>query len=178
MAYFMVVLFLRLYVEKGLHYAELNPGRTVDQAVTILQSTLLLPLIISSVVAGIISDRLQKQKIVVLIAGLLSAFAFLLPALLGSWVMTLAWAVLFGIGYGAFFAVDTALAVQVLPNAADRGKDLGIIALAMAIPQIIAPLTSSAILSATGNNFSLLFFCACACAALAGLLVLRIKNAR
>ena len=45
-----------------------------------------------------------------------------------------------GIGFGAYLAVDFALITQVLPSAADRGKDLGVINIANSLPQVLAPL--------------------------------------
>jgi hypothetical protein len=44
-----------------------------------------------------------------------------------TWPAALGAAVLYGIGYGAYIAVDQALITQVLPEARDRAKDLGII---------------------------------------------------
>jgi MFS family permease len=178
LGYFLVVLFLRNYMKDGLKYQDLFPGRTVDQAVLTVQSTLLIPVILSSVISGIISDRLQRRKLIVFIACMIAGVAYLLPAVISSWTVILIWAILLGIGYGAFFAIDTALAIQVLPRAEDRGKDLGIIALAMAIPQIFAPLISSRLLASTGNNFMLLFASAGIITLLAGIFVLRIKSVR
>jgi MFS family permease len=44
-----------------------------------------------------------------------------------------------GVGYGIYTSVDFALITQVLPGAADRGKDLGVINIANALPQVVAP---------------------------------------
>lgn len=171
MAYFMVVLFLRNYL---VNMGNADPARAVNS----VQSILLVPMIVSSILAGIISDRLQRRKSLVLIAGLIATAAFLAPAILNSWTGLIIWAVLLGIGYGMFFAIDTALSIQVLPQAQNRGRDLGIIALAMAIPQIIAPLTSAWTLNITGNNFAVLFGSAAVFALLAALLVIPIKGVR
>ena len=53
-----------------------------------------------------------------------------------------------GLGYGCFLSVDQALATQVLPDPADRGKDLGIMNIANAVPQAIAPLLGAMVVAA------------------------------
>jgi len=52
----------------------------------------------------------------------------------------------FGIGYGAFLAVDWALATDILPSTQDFGKDMGIWHMAWGVPQIVAPLLSGVLL--------------------------------
>ena len=42
-----------------------------------------------------------------------------------------------GFGYGIYTAVDFALITQVLPGAEDRAKDLGVINIANALPQVV-----------------------------------------
>jgi MFS family permease len=55
-------------------------------------------------------------------------------------------AVLMGIGYGIYTSVDFALITQVLPGAEDRAKDLGVINIANALPQVAAPPIAAVIL--------------------------------
>ena len=51
-----------------------------------------------------------------------------------------------GAGFGVYQAVDFALITQVLPGAGDRAKDLGVINIASALPQVIAPAVAGLIL--------------------------------
>ena len=55
-----------------------------------------------------------------------------------------------GIGIGIYLAVDQALMTQVLPNSADAGKDLGVLNVAQAGGQVIAPLAASLIIGLLG----------------------------
>ena len=55
---------------------------------------------------------------------------------------------LFGVGYGAYQAVDWALAVDVLPPGEDAAKDMGLWHVALVLPQVLAPALSGAILGA------------------------------
>ena len=54
--------------------------------------------------------------------------------------------VLFGIGYGAYAAVDWALAIDVLPSEHSAAKDLGIWAIANTLPQVLAPVIAGPLL--------------------------------
>ena len=58
---------------------------------------------------------------------------------------------LLGIGYGVYMAVDTALVTEVLPVAADRGKDLGIVNIANAAPQVLAPALAAPVVDGLGG---------------------------
>ena len=46
--------------------------------------------------------------------------------------------IIFGLGYGAYQAVDWALAIDVLPSAEDYAKDMGVWHVASTFPQVIA----------------------------------------
>ena len=54
-------------------------------------------------------------------------------------------ALILGLGYGVYLAVDQALITQVLPTAVDRGRDLGVINIANAAPQVLAPVVAAPI---------------------------------
>src|SRR5690606_24888607 len=70
-----------------------------------------------------------------------------------------------------------ALATQVLPDAQSRGKDLGIMNIASAVPQAIAPLLGAFIVAAL-VGFQGLFILAASVALLGALAVLPIKGVR
>jgi MFS family permease len=63
-----------------------------------------------------------------------------------SWPAALAAAVVMGCAYGIYTAVDFALITEVLPTAVDRGKDLGVINIANALPQVFAPVLAGVLL--------------------------------
>ncbi|WP_240629747.1 MFS transporter [Specibacter cremeus] len=82
-----------------------------------------------------------------------------------------------GLGYGCFLSVDQALATQVLPDQLSRGKDLGIMNIALTVPQAIAPMLGALLVQATGG-FTWLFV-ASGLTALAGALAVgRVKGVR
>ena len=65
---------------------------------------------------------------------------------------------------------------QVLPNAADAGKDLGVLNIAQAGGQIVAPLVASVVIGVAG--YSALYAFAAVMAALAAFAILPIKSVR
>ena len=125
-----------------------------------------------------IPNALQLQPILMGISALLSVpasiYAVRLSARIGlvrivsvaSWIMAVSGAcyvlatvspslwmivpvvLVFGVSYGAFQAVDWALALKVLPSADDAGKDMGIWHISMVAPQIIGPVVTGWIISA------------------------------
>ena len=84
-------------------------------------------------------------------------------------------AVLLGCGYGIYTSVDFALITQVLPAAADRAKDLGVINIANALPQVLAPVLAAVVLG-LGLGYPGLYLLAAAVSILGSVLVRRIRS--
>ena len=61
-------------------------------------------------------------------------------------------AAVLGVGYGIYTAVDFALITQVLPGAEERAKDLGVINIANALPQVLAPILAGTILAVVRSS--------------------------
>ena len=111
-------------------------------------------LVLTTVVFGAWSDRLGRRKVFVIWSGLVAACASLLLGAGQSWPMAVAAAVVMGCSYGIYVSVDFALITEVLPGAEDRAKDLGVINIANALPQVVAPVLAGvllAVVEATGG---------------------------
>jgi predicted MFS family arabinose efflux permease len=102
------------------------------------------------------------------------ACAALLLTFVETWPASIGAAVLFGIGFGAYLAVDQALITQVLPAARDRAKDLGVINIALVCPSAIGALIAAPLVSLGG--YPTLFAGTAVVAALGAALVWRIKS--
>ncbi|MES2092782.1 MAG: MFS transporter [Actinomycetota bacterium] len=126
---------------------------------------------------GKLSDRIGQRKVFVYAAAYLQAFAALLLAFVPALPIAMVAAGLLGLGYGCFMAVDQALATQVLPDSHTRGKDLGIMNIATAVPQAFAPLLGAFVVAAVGGFTGLFVFSAIA-AALGGLAILPLRSVR
>jgi MFS family permease len=107
--------------------------------------------VLASLFLGRLSDALGRRKVFVTVAAVLQATAALLLALAPNFTVAIVAAGLLGLGYGCFLSVDQALATQVLPDAADRGKDLGVMNIASAVPQALAPLLGAYVVVALGG---------------------------
>ncbi len=117
-----------------------------DDRVFVLTAIYAAVIIATTVVFGAWSDRSGKRKVFVIWSGVVGAMASLLLAVGQSWPAALAAAVLLGVGYGIYTSVDFALITQVLPGAEDRAKDLGVINIANALPQVFAPFIAALVL--------------------------------
>jgi MFS family permease len=133
--------------------------------------------ILASLILGSLSDRLGRRKGFVFIASALQGVAALMLAFIPDLTVAMVAAGVLGLGYGCFLSVDQALATQVLPDPAARGKDLGIMNIATAVPQAIAPLLGALTVAVLGG-FQGLFLLAAVCAFAGALAVVKVKSVR
>ena len=133
--------------------------------------------IVASLALGKLSDRLGRRKAFVFIASGLQGLAAILLAFFPDLTVAMVAAGLLGLGYGCFLSVDQALATQVLPDAASRGKDLGIMNIASAVPQALGPLIGAAAVVASGS-FTPVFVMSAVFAFAGALAVARVRSVR
>lgn len=112
------------------------------QGVLVLTAVYAFCVIFSSVVAGKLSDKDGKRKKYVVLSSVIVAAAALTLSMATNFNTAIAAAVLLGLGFGSYLAVDFALLTQVLPFADSRGKDLGVINIANSLPQVVAPVVA------------------------------------
>ena len=143
--------------------------------VLVLTGTYAVMVIITSVAAGRWSDAVGKRRVFVAGSSAVIACAALIMAFFPVWPGALAGAAVLGIGFGAYLAVDFALLTQVLPSATARGKDMGVINIAAALPQVVAPTLAFLAVTALGG-YTALFSLAAAIGLAAAVLVYRIKS--
>ncbi|GLY48199.1 MFS transporter [Lentzea sp. NBRC 102530] len=128
-----------------------------------------------AVLFGARSDRSGHRKPYVYLASVVMAIAALLLVAFPTWEAALVAAPLLGVGFGTYWAVAIALLTQVLPAASDRAKDLGVLNVANALPQVIAPLLTALILANLGG-YRGLFAVSAAATALAAVLMSRVRS--
>jgi MFS family permease len=130
--------------------------------------------VVTAIAGGMISDRVGNRKVIVTIGGSVMGVAAVLLVFVETWPAAMIAAVLFGSGFGAYLAVDQALITQVLPAAADRAKDLGIINIAIVAPGAVGAALAGGLVTLGG--YPLLFAGTAAVAALGSVLVWKIKS--
>lgn len=170
-------LYLLYFLRDKVHYEQLFPGHSAEDGVLVLILVYAAGAVATAVGGGIWSDRTGRRKPLVITSSLVMAAGALLLAVRPTWGATLVAAALLGIGYGVYMAVDTALVTEVLPAAADRGKDLGIVNIANAAPQVLAPALAAPVVAGLGG-YPVLYGLTAAVTLAGALLVLPIKSVR
>jgi MFS family permease len=171
----MTLLYLLYFLRDRLHYSRLFPGHKAEDGLVVLVLVYLLGVVLTAVTSGRISDRSGRRKLPVLVSGLVMAVAATMLALWPSWPAAIAAAGIFGLGYGVYLSVDQALVTQVLPSAAGRAKDLGIINVANSGPQVLAPAIAAPLVTQLGG-YPTLYLTVAACAVLGAAFVWRIRS--
>ena len=98
--------------------------------------------ILPSMIGGVLSDRTGRRKLFVYISSAMQAVvvSVLLFGLIRSLTLLYILGILYGIGYGAYYAVDWALACDVLPNREEAaGRDMALWHVSFTLPQVLAP---------------------------------------
>lgn len=180
------LLYLLYYMQDVLGFAKDD----ADERVFVLTAIYGVVVMATAVAFGVWSDRSGRRKVFVIWSGVVMGVATLLLAIAQSWPAAVVAAAMMGVGYGIYVSVDFALITQVLPGAEDRAKDLGVINIANALPQVFAPFLAALILlvveglggitETDGDRFSVgycvLYLCAFAVAILGSVLVTRIRS--
>ncbi|MHB9134550.1 MAG: MFS transporter [Armatimonadota bacterium] len=122
-----------------------QPVNSAEAAMSIFLPALLTGAIISSLLAGVLSDRYGRKRMVY-ISGALQALVCGIFIFSGRFDVALIVGMIFGLGYGAYQAVDWALASDVLPSKDDYAKDMGVWHVASTFPQVLAPLIAGKLL--------------------------------
>jgi MFS family permease len=144
--------FLQYYFHDvlGSHQQEADVGTFI----TILTVTAAL----TTFFGGWLSTRYGRKRMVYLSGGLMTAVATIFIAdnflasggaiiLSNGFGIALAGGAIFGLGYGAYLSVDWALVADVLPNKERFACDMGIWNIALTLPQVVAFVIGSVLLS-------------------------------
>lgn len=104
-------------------------------------------MVLASLLGGFLSDKFRRRRPFVTIAGLVMVVGLVVVAFADDFTVFYAGQLIMGAGFGAYLAVDLALATLVLPSSDDRAKDLGVLNIAQALPQSIGPAIAPAIIA-------------------------------
>jgi MFS family permease len=142
--------------------------------------------ILPAVFGGYLSDRTGRRKLFVYLASGIQALvsAVLLFTLIRSPAMLYLLGVLFGLGFGAYQAVDWALACDVLPDKEKAAaKDMALFHVSLTLPQVLGPAIFGVVLFELNRQggdlgYRIVFASAAAWFILATIFVSRIKGVR
>ena len=187
------VVFTRLMVTGGIwcvlpflqfFFSDVSHIAHADQFTSLWELTLLVAGTPVGLAGGWVSER-YGRKVFVYASGACQGLAMLIFIVVMPsqvpFIFTLG--VLFGVGYGLYYAVDWALACDTLPDARHAAKDMGLFHVAFTFPQVVLPSVLGFVLDAFNRNspnsgFRIVFAFAVVLFALGTILVSRIKTVR
>jgi MFS family permease len=151
-------------------------ARHAADTVAVLGVVNLAAAVVAMAVSGPLSDRLKRRKVIVIAASCMIGVAMIVPWAVPTAVGMGIFAVLSGLGFGAYMAIDGALMTEVLPSAGSYAKDLGVLNIAATLPQTIGPFVSGAIVTVAG--YPALFPVGVVLAGLGALAIVPIRSVR
>ncbi len=125
-----------------LYFRDVVRSKSAGAASSLWLLAVIAGAVIPSIVGGILSDRTGRRKLFVYLSSGLQAavVSVLLFGLIRSLTVLYVLGILYGIGYGAYYAVDWALACDVLPDRERAaGRDMALWHVAFTLPQVLAP---------------------------------------
>lgn len=129
---------------------------------------------IVSILAGIISDKIKKQKSILVISALITTVGLILLVFSKSIGIVILGCALINLGYGAYLAVDIALTIRILPDPKSAAKDMSIVNTAGCLPTSLVPAIAPTLMGAGG--FELLFSVLAICGIVSAAAVLPIPE--
>ena len=131
--------FLQLFMDKGLH--ETDP----ELKTTGVLGAVLVMAVLASIPAGWAADRFGRLRLVAM-ATFLGVVAAVLMVFAQSFVQTMAFASVLGIGLGLFTAADWAAAIDLIPDLRAAGLYMGLTNVATAGGDALATLSAGIVL--------------------------------
>ena len=181
---FLMTLGVFFFITFRLFYLQAEIGLPVAEATQVLTLGVLLytiALVITAKIGGWLSDRTGRRKPFVIASTAIVGIALAMLAHATTVPAFYAVEIVMGIGYGVYVAVDTALVIDVLPDPDNAAKDLGVLNIANALPQSLAPAIGALLLGIgglAGSNYTALFWGAGITVVLGALTIIPIKSVR
>ena len=151
-------------------------GEAAVSQVPVVGAFVLVGIIVSTIVAGPLSDKVGRRKVFIFIASAVLAVSILIPFVFPTLTGMYLFALLSGVGFGAYQAVDYALVTQVLPSQQNAGRDLGIINITATLPQTFGAAAAGLIIIFGG--YVALFPIAAGIAVLGALAIIPVRSVR
>ncbi len=174
MGYFLIVGY-ELYILTD--YIALPGGMRPAQGITVLAAIAAVGSLLAAAIAGPLSDRLNRRKPFVFISSAVAGAGCVLPVLSPTFGAVELYAAFAGLAFGTYLSVDAALVTLVLPRQEDAARDLGVLNMANAGPQVLAPLFAALIIGHLGG-YRMLFILGGCCGIAGAIAVLPVRSVR
>ncbi len=157
------------------------PPTEADTTVAGWLTSYIVALLVFALVTGPLSDRTGRIRVFVVGASLVIAASMVILAFARDAGSVAVAAAVLGAGFGAYTAVDLALISRVLPRPEDRAKDLGVVNIANALPQVLAPVIAGVVIATLKTQgyataYQVLYLAGAAVTVLGAVLVLKIRS--
>lgn len=119
--------------------------------------------VVTAIVGGNISDKLNRRKIFVVISAWSVGIATLLMAFASSLITVIIAAVILGLAWGVFTSVDQALINESLPSEKNRARDVSIMTLTVGITNMISGGVAALAVNYLGGYSGLYLLCTVVC---------------
>ncbi len=138
LGFYTVLFYLEYYLRDTM-----GLGKGAPMQAFVIMTIATLAGVLGNWLAGVLADRTSKKRVMYYTAGIMGVgtLMFLVAPELG-WVYALG--AIFGFAWGAFAAVDWALASNLVP-VAESGRYMAIWHISMTVPQVLAPLIAGPI---------------------------------
>ena len=170
--------YMLFYLADHARYESQFPGSTVESGLARLIAFSTCLTLAGGFVGGLVSDRFARRKPFILLAAALIAGGLMVFAFHPEWPGPLIGYVLYGLGFGLYTTVDTALVAQILPSRRHTARDLGVMNLTNTLPAALAPVLAITALGAGRSDWPMLMTTCAGIALLGGLAVEGVRRAR
>ena len=174
LGYFLVISY-ELYILTD--YIRVPAGMRPAEGVTVLAAIAAVGALLAAAIAGPLSDRLGRRKPFVFVSSAIAGAGCVLPVLSPTFGAVEIYAAFAGLAFGTYLSVDAALVTLVLPRGEDAARDLGVLNIANAGPQVLAPLFAALIISHLGG-YRVLFIIGGCCGIVGAIAVLPVRSVR
>ena len=168
-------LYLLYFLRDAIGFERLFPGRSAEDGLLVLVLAYTVGVVAGAFASGAASDRSGRRTRNLGFGSALLAVASMLLGLWPVWPVAVVAAIVLGLGYGIYIAVEQALVSQVLPAASGRGKDLGVLNVANSAPQVLGPALAAVLVTRLGG-YPALYLVTAVVTMAGGLLVLRVRG--
>lgn len=148
-------------------------GYTESQAtasVSTINIISMLAMALTSILGGVLSDKLRKQKPFLYGSAFIMIIGILVYAFVPQYMAYVIASAIIGLGFGCFTAVDMAIVARILPRKEDAAKDFGLMNVANALPQSIVPAIAPLLLAIGSWSF---FYIVLAVCVVAGMIAIK-----
>jgi MFS family permease len=158
-------------------YIRLPAGMRPAQGVTVLTAIAGAGALVAAPIAGPLSDRLDRRKPLIFASCAVAGAGCVLPVLSPTFGAVELYAAFAGLAFGTYLSVATALVTLVLPRSEDAARDLGVLNIANAGPQVLAPLLAALVIGHL-DGYRVLFILGGCCGIAGALAVLPVRSVR